>query len=49
MEAKGWTLYNNVAHEYLDYKIHDIHAVQGLGGIIEMIVYIKKMYAITKA
>ena len=48
MEAEGWTPYN-VEHEYLNYKIHDIHAVQGIRGIIEMIVHIRKTYAITKA
>ena len=32
-----------VAIEYLYYKIHGIHAVQGLGGINEMMVHIKKI------
>ena len=32
-----------VAIEYLYCQIHGIHAVQGLGGINEMMVYIKKM------
>ena len=35
-------LFYSVAIEYLYYKIHIIHAVQGLGGINEMMVHIKK-------
>ena len=35
-------LFYYVAIEYLYYKIHGIHAVQGLGGTNEMIVHIKK-------
>ena len=35
-------LFYYVVIEYLYYKIHDIHAVQGLGGINEMVVHIKK-------
>ena len=35
-------LFYYVAIEYLYYKIHSIHAVQGLGGINEMMVHIKK-------
>ena len=35
-------LFYYVAIEYLYCKIHGIHAVQGLGGIIEMMVHIKK-------
>ena len=35
-------LFYYVTTEYLYYKIHGIHAVQGLGGINEMMVYIKK-------
>ena len=34
-----------VANDYLHNKIHDIHAVQGLGGIIEMMRHIKKSFA----
>ena len=42
---------NSLLHsnEYLDNKIHDIHAVQGLGWINEMMVHIKKTYANIKA
>ena len=43
---KVWTqkdeLFYYVAIEYLYYKIHGIHAVQGLDGISEMMVHIKK-------
>ena len=35
-------LFYHVAIEYLYYKILGIHAVQGLGGINEMMVHIKK-------
>ena len=35
-------LFYYVAVEYLYYKIHGIHAVQGLGGISEMVLHIKK-------
>ena len=35
-------LFYHVAIEYLYYKIHGIHAVQGLGGINGMMVHIKK-------
>ena len=35
-------LFYYVAIENLYYKIHGIHAVQGLGGINEMMVHIKK-------
>ena len=35
-------LFYYVAIEYLYYNIHSIHAVQGLGGINEMMVHIKK-------
>ena len=35
-------LFYYVATEYLYCKIHSIHAVQGLGGIIEMMVHIQK-------
>ena len=35
-------LFYYVAVEYLYYKVHGIHAVQGLGGINEMMVHIKK-------
>ena len=35
-------LFYYFAMEYLYYKIRGIHAVQGLGGINEMIVHIKK-------
>ena len=35
-------LFYDVAIEYLYYKIHGNHAVQGLGEINEMMVHIKK-------
>ena len=35
-------LFYYVAIEYLYYKTHGIHAVQGLGGIKKMMVHIKK-------
>ena len=35
-------LFYHVVIEYLYYKIHGIHAVQGLGGINEMMMHIKK-------
>ena len=35
-------LFYYVAIKYLYYQIHGIHAVQGLGGINEMMVHIKK-------
>ena len=35
-------LFYYVAIEYLYYSIHGIHAVQGFGGINEMMVNIKK-------
>ena len=37
-------LFTNVAIEYLYYKIHGIHVVQGLGGpgISDMMVHVKK-------
>ena len=35
-------LFYYVAIEYLYYKLHGIHAVQGLGGINEMMVHIMK-------
>ena len=35
-------LFYYVAIEYLYFKIYGIHAVQGLGGINEMMVHIKK-------
>ena len=35
-------LFYYVAIEYLYYKIHCIHAIQGLGGINEVMVHIKK-------
>ena len=35
-------LFYYVAIEYFYYKIHGIHVVQGLGGINEMMVHIKK-------
>ena len=34
-------LFYYVAIEYIYYKIHGIHAVQGLGGINEMMVHIQ--------
>ena len=37
-------LFYHVANEYLYFQILDIHAVQALGGINEMMVHIKKMY-----
>ena len=43
-------LFYYVAIEYFYYEIHGIYAVQGLGGINEMMVHIKKtnIYATTK-
>ena len=35
-------LFYYVAIEYLYYKVHGIHAVQGLGGINNMMVHINK-------
>ena len=35
-------LFYSVAIECLYYKVHGIHAVQGLGGINEMMVHFKK-------
>ena len=40
-KQKGELFYYD-AIEYLYYKLHGIHAVQGLGGISEMTVHIKK-------
>ena len=39
---------NCFAIGYNYYKLYGIHAVQGLGGINEMMVHIKKTYATAK-